>query len=379
MIETAAGRQRVAAGPGPAARACVSRGAASLLLLGALWAGWAPALRAGAEEPDFQEVYGLVRSNLTLAAEGEVDQAALKGLLEQLRSRVSLVPHAAGTNAPASAADGQLLPVSKVFDEAYGYVRVGRVEAGLAEAVGASIDRLAATNQLKGLVLDLRYAAGEAYADAAKTADRFVAEERPLLTWGGTAARSTAKTNAFARPLMILINAQTAGAAEALAAVLRDAKTALILGGPSAGRASLFKEFPLRGGQRLRIATEPVQLANGQPLPPCGLIPDIAVAVTPEEETQYYADAYKPLTRLPPTRATGRGATNIAAGAASRGAPLNEAELVRLKREGVDPERLVSESERAAAPSRPVLTDPALARALDLLKGLAVMRTGRGS
>ena len=67
---------------------------------------------------------------------------------------------------------------------------------------------------------------------------------------------------------------------------------------------------------------------------------------------------------------------------ASRSPPTNEAELVRERREGASPDdgfrrcqRLPTSSVREPAP--PVIADAALARALDLLKGLAVLQQSR--
>jgi hypothetical protein len=57
---------------------------------------------------------------------------------------------------------------------------------------------------------------------------------------------------------------------------------------------------------------------------------------------------------------------------------MNEAELVREHREGLDRfPGIDSASMPPAEPARPVVTDPVLARALDLLKGLAVVRQSR--
>ena len=51
---------------------------------------------------------------------------------------------------------------------------------------------------------------------------------------------------------------------------------------------------------------------------------------------------------------------------------FNEAELVRERREGATMD--ADDNAREAEPDKPVVHDPVLARALDLLKGLAVVR-----
>ena len=111
-----------------------------------------------------------------------------------------------------------------------------------------AFQQLGATNKLKGLVLDLRYTSGKDYEAAAAVADLFVSKERPLLNWGKGIVRSSSKTDAIEVPVAVLVNGQTAGAAEALAAVLREAGSGLVLGSRTAGQAMIAEEFPLKNG-----------------------------------------------------------------------------------------------------------------------------------
>jgi hypothetical protein len=332
-----------------------------------------------AEPPRFQEVYDLARSNLAGVTEADLGAAALEGLLQRFAGQLVLETNGAGAAATAPAPSGPPISQAKVFDEAYGYLRVACVAAGLPPAMDEALAKITATNRLKGLVVDLRYAGGNDYAAAAAAADRFLTEAGPLLDWGEGWARSTSKTNAFSQPVAILVNAATTGAAEALAGVLRETKVGLVIGAPTAGRAAVFKAFALSGGLRLRLATAQVRLAEGKAFPAKGLTPDISVVVNPDDEKQYYADAYKVLAKPAGQAAGARGATNVAA-ATNRAGRITEAELVRLKREGIDlePERGILPP-RPAAPEKPAVSDPALVRALDLLKGLAVVRAGHGS
>ena len=70
----------------------------------------------------------------------------------------------------------------------------------------------------------------------------------------------------------------------------------------------------------------------------------------------------------------GLALTNQASGTnrAVRRPRFNEAELVRERREGISEADMTALGERE--PEKPMVTDPALARALDLLKGLALVR-----
>jgi hypothetical protein len=326
-----------------------------------------------APAPDFKEVYDLVRAHLAGMSEGQLNRTAVEALVSALGPRVSVVTNAAAN----TAGEGALVSKSSVFEGDILYVRVARVGDGLANAIRAAWNKPGTTNTLKGVALDLRYAGGDDYAAAAAAADLFVKKDQPLLNWGSGMARSKEKSDAIGLPVAVLVNRQTAGAAEALAAALRETGAGLILGSRTAGQAMVAQEFPLSNGQRLRIATAPIQLGDGSALSEGGLKPDVAVEVSPEDERAYYGDAFKATDLTNLLGSTGLSLTNQASGTnhAARRPRFNEAELVRERREGLSEADLTAI--RGREPERPMVQDPALARALDLLRGLTLVRQWR--
>ncbi|MBC8097560.1 MAG: hypothetical protein H7Y43_17280 [Akkermansiaceae bacterium] len=172
------------------------------------------------------------------------------------------------------------------------------------------------------------------------------------------------------------MNSGTSGSAEALAAMLRASGAGLILGSKTAGLAFAGKEYSLKGGSKLRLATGPVTLGNGMAISTNGLKPDIDVTVNPDDEHAYYADAFS-LVRRNAIAAVGTGTNQFAGTNGTRRARFGEAELVREHRAGVDRDSGETARAREFEPEKPVVNDPALARALDLLKGLAVVRQSR--
>ena len=324
--------------------------------------------------PELKEVYDLVRAHLAGMTEEELNQAAVRGLVSALSPRVALVTNGAAAKV---AEETPLVIKSSVFGRDILYVRVGRVGKGLAGEIRAAYTKPGTTNKLNGVVLDLRYAGGADYAAAVAAADLFVRKEQPLLNWGKGVVRSKPTKYAIRVPVAVLVNRETAGAAEALAAVLRETGAGLILGGRTAGQAMVLQDFTLKNGERLRIATAAVQLGDGSPMPEQGLKPDIAVEVSPEEERAYYADAYRTLDSAGSLAGTGLSTTNeeSATNRVLRRPRFNEADLVRERREGISEADLAAMRERQ--PEKPTVQDPALARALDLLRGLAVVRSGR--
>jgi len=332
-----------------------------------------PSWAAGAEAASFSEVYEVLRAHLPGVTEADLNRAAVEGLVSALAPKVMLVTK--GDEAPRGAAGGAGVSKTVVYDAAVAYVRVERVVDGLAGAVLGAFDQLARTSSLKGLVLDLRYAGGNDYAAAAAVADLFVNKERPLLNWGAGMVRSKPKSDRITVPLAVLVNRQTSGAAEALTALAREIGAGVILGGKTAGQATMLEEYPLKNGDRLRIATGPIQLGDGSALSG-DVQPDIAVEVKPQDERAYFADPYKGIAASN-AAGLGPGWANALAGTNSgRRARFSEAELVREHREDLNPDAEAAPL-RPREPEKPMVRDPALARALDLLKGLAVVRQAR--
>jgi len=327
------------------------------LFLGLFFAATSARAADGPPPPPFKELFSLIESNLAGVLPADLDQAAARGLLNELGGRVMLV-----TNTPSAATNLLLVARTNVFDNHYGYLRLGRIDDGLAAAFQAGLAALRATNELKGLVLDLRFAGGTNYSAAMAVASLFLNKAMPLLHVEETVLASSNNADAIRLPAVILVNRRTAAAAEALAAVLRHHSAGLVIGGRTAGQAMIYREFTLSNGQRLRLAARYIRVADGMLLPSRGIKPDIEVETSEADERRYLEDAFANL-------------TGINENLPGRTRQINEAELVRRHREGQNPDAAPEPDTPAvkAAPP-PQVRDPVLSRALDLLKGLSVVK-----
>lgn len=337
------------------------------VLIGAVWPARVANSASASTPPSVQEVYELLQTNLPGVHLPELKNASVEGLLKLLGPRVELVSDKTGLDRGATTCG---LVKTNLFDGAIAYFRIAEVTVPLASELLAAIERIAGTNKLSGIVLDLRFASGTDYAAAASVADLFASGGGLLLDWGGGQAYATAKTNAIKLPVMALVNGETAGAAQVLAALVRQLGVGLVIGTNTAGRICAVNEFELSTGQRLRISGGPVKLGDGQALPEDGLQPDIAVAVRPEDERAFLDDPYRQITTGQELSGQNGGSNQTNRVQRRR---INEAELMREYMEGSG-----SAGRRPAPgadePAPPVVTDPVLARALDLIKGLAVLQ-----
>jgi hypothetical protein len=326
--------------------------------------------------PDFKEVYDLIKSHLAGESEADLNRAAVQGLLNQLHAKVSLISGKSEINRPD---EGPVLSQSVVYDSIACF-RVGRVGNDLADKISSAYKTFNATNHLKGIVLDLRFADGHKYAEVPAVAGLFISGEAPLVNWGNGMVSSKENASAITLPVAVLVNQQTAAAAEALAAVMRKSAHAMVLGATTAGEATVGKEYQLKNGENLRIATAAVKLADGEALSANGLKPDIEVAVKPEDEKAWIADPYKESSSVAElfARLNGTTATN-GTNHATR-TRTTEADLMRLRKEqpGVDLDYAIPSAPTNDEPEKPVIRDPVLGRALDLIKGISAIRQAHG-
>ena len=314
--------------------------------------------------PLLDEVRTIILTNLTGVTLKELDRAALNGILSGLGGKIELVSAPVATLSRNSA---PLINKTAVYDNHYGYLRVDRVSAGLAKEFDATYTNLRIGGELDGLVLDLRFAKGVDYVEAASLVDRFLKKEKKLLQIGARTIRSTAKRKAISVPVAVLVNSKTVGAAEALAALMRRSNVGLLIGADTAGRVSQFREFALSNGQRLRVATGPLLFGEGQILVGGAVQPDIEIDVAVEDELAYLDNAYR---ILPDDLSTLQAEVEP-----NPFRPLSEAEIVRRHKLEQGEELETEEKfENIEAPLESEIRDPALSRALDVLKALAVVR-----
>ncbi len=302
----------------------------------------------------FDELYKLISEHLADTDAATINSAAVQGLLQQLSPHVQFNP-----GDPAEGDSVPLITQTNRFNREFGYVRIGAVRPGLDRAFMATIESMLTNGALRGMVIDLRFAGGTDYGAAAEFAGLFADKEPAVIKAAKDVFKASAGDKAILIPVMVLANRETAGAAEAAAAGLREIKAALIIGNKTAGQATAFEDFKMSTGDTVRIATEPVQLGNGKAIPLGGVVPDILVTVLPDEEKRFLKDPYF-------VDKSGDRSTNT-------NRRITEADLVRQRKEGISLEQVVSDRENEPANRVAIVTDPSLARALDVLKALTVV------
>lgn len=193
------------------------------------------------------------------------------------------------------------------------YIRL----TGFGERTSADLRRVldGLDNRFEGLVLDLRGNAGGLLTSAVEVCDMFLNRGRIVSTRGrgvlqSDAADGTAFENAAwdasqgtlvdrDKPVAVLIDGDSASAAEIVAACFQDHGRATIVGERSFGKGSVQNVFPLESGRSaLKLTTARYYRPNGHNIhrgpddsdeDEWGVLPDPGFVVTMDEETRQRA------------------------------------------------------------------------------------------
>lgn len=141
-----------------------------------------------------------------------------------------------------------------------------------------------------GLILDLRNNPGGLLEGAVAVAEPFFRKGDLIVYTQGAKPeareefRSKAKGEPLDLPMVVLINAGTASAAEIVSGALKDTHKAVIVGERSFGKGSVQSIFRLKNGEGLRLTTARYYTPSGVTIHEHGVEPDVSIVMTPEED-----------------------------------------------------------------------------------------------
>jgi len=257
----------------------------------------------------------------------------------------------------------------KLLEPGYGYVAIGEFQEHTGEDFARALRTLAADNggPLSGLILDLRFNPGGLVDQAFLVADRFIGEGHSdglILTTKGRDPSSQRTLTAYMGekephyPMVVLINGGSASASEIVAGALQDHKRAVIMGTQSFGKGSVQSIITLNNGDGLKLTTARYYTPSGRSIQAKGITPDIVVefnrkpaAAAKEKEPEIREEDLDGHMETPPGHPAPQ--PKVSPNDAKKGAVPHELkEQEWLKR------------------------DNQLARALDLLKGVNLLKAG---
>ncbi|MGH2956971.1 MAG: S41 family peptidase [Solirubrobacterales bacterium] len=139
----------------------------------------------------------------------------------------------------------------------------------------------------EGLVLDLRGNGGGLLTEAVLTSSVFV-EDGPIASTSGRTQEDhtfEATGDALApRPMVVLINGDTASASEILTAAVADAGLAAVVGQRTFGKGSFQEVIPLDNGGALDLTVGEYLTRDGESIDGTGIPPDVKARDRPATE-----------------------------------------------------------------------------------------------
>ena len=225
---------------------------------------------------------GMLRGDIGTTVELGVRRAGVKDELSMHVVR--------GTVEVPSVVGAHILPDSGGI----GYLRILQFARDTPGRLDAALSKLSGEG-MTSLVIDLRNNPGGIVDSAVEVCSRCVKEDQTLVTleWRDPSKNQTYKTvnctKYYNLPLILLVNGNSASAAELSASALRDMKRVVVLGEKTFGKGSAQNIMPIGDLGALRITVAHYFTPSHTPIHGKGLQPDITVEIPAQRAQAFYA------------------------------------------------------------------------------------------
>jgi len=170
------------------------------------------------------------------------------------------------------------VPYIFCFEDGLGYIRITTFNQNTPSELAEALKKLEAEGGL-GLILDLRNNPGGLLEISVQVADEFLAKGELIVA---TKGRKRGQSMEFVAqrplqkvwPLAVLVNGNSASAAEIVAGAIQDWDRGTIVGTHTFGKGSVQSLIPLDDGSGLRLTTARYFTPKGRSIEEVGIIPD---------------------------------------------------------------------------------------------------------
>lgn len=237
-----------------------------------------PAERAGVRPGDL--LAALDGTSLS-GISGAALSARLRGKIGSV-AHLSIVRDGSPLPAPLDVVRAQITPpevVSRMLPGDVGYVALRTFGATAGEEVRDAVRALEAKGA-KSLIFDLRGNGGGYETSAVRVASVFIAHGPVVSNVSKRGKRTVYDANGKAepsRPLVVLIDHDSASGSELVAAALSDSHVATLVGVRSYGKGVAQEMFPMPDGSAVKLTTMRYYTPAGHDIDRVGLTPDIVV------------------------------------------------------------------------------------------------------
>ncbi|MDD5645158.1 MAG: S41 family peptidase [bacterium] len=189
---------------------------------------------------------------------------------------------------------------AKILENNIGYIKIVQFQ----ENTGRDFEKALTSLESKGmksLIIDLRNNPGGLLQTAVEVADRFIENEKVIVSIQGKLPSQNVVFNAKGRtthkeyPIVVIINNGSASGSEIVAGALKDHKRAILIGEKTFGKGSVQSVIPLNDGSAIRLTTAKYFTPSGTTIHGVGISPDIEVDISDEDEVKLALKKYAEL------------------------------------------------------------------------------------
>ncbi len=171
---------------------------------------------------------------------------------------------------------------ARLLEPGFGYVRISSFQASTATDFARELDALQASAPLRGLLLDLRSNPGGLLVGAVQIADELldaggIVSTKGRIAIGDSRFDATPGDRMKGAPVVVLVDAGSASAAEVLAGALRDNRRARVVGSRTFGKGSVQTLLPLDNGDSVKLTTARYYTPAGHSIQALGIVPDVVL------------------------------------------------------------------------------------------------------
>lgn len=174
----------------------------------------------------------------------------------------------------------------KMLDDSIGYIQIIEFDDITTEQFNRAVDDLTAQG-MTGLVLDLRDNPGGLLTSVCEILDRILPKELLVYTVDkdGRKVENWAKDDDMLdMPISVLVNGNSASAAEILAGALQDYGVGTLVGMTTYGKGIVQSVLPLSDGSAVKVTSAEYFTPNGRNIHGIGIDPDVEVEYDKESE-----------------------------------------------------------------------------------------------
>ena len=155
-------------------------------------------------------------------------------------------------------------------EDGIGYISHNDFTDGCYDEMRSAVERLLAEGDLQGLILDYRDNGGGSLSEAVKILSMFLPKDTEVVTMKGRSSSATrshkTESNPVLKdvPIVVLINGNSASAAEIVSGALQDMDRAVLMGQRSYGKGLVQTVVPLGYNAYLKVTTSKYYIPSGR-------------------------------------------------------------------------------------------------------------------